>query len=79
MNINFVDNSKSDSRVKFLQAILICRGYSCDFNGQYTSTTMKVFKQFKADNKIKSTTKYPYQISSTVWYKLLTNKNMEEN
>lgn len=79
MNINFIENNKSDIRVNFLQMVLICRGYSCDFNGQYTSTTMKVFKRFKSDNKIKTVSKYPYQITSTIWYKLLTNKNMEEN
>lgn len=77
MNIDFIENSSNDMRVYFLQMVLICRGYSCDLNGQYTSTTMKAFKKYKADNKLKNISKYPYEVSSTVWYKLLTNK--EEN
>lgn len=73
LHIDFIENSKSKWPVYLLQLVLLCRGYDCDLNGIYTRTTMKCFKQFKKDNDIESG-KYPYEVTSTIWYKLLTIK-----
>jgi hypothetical protein len=78
MKIDFVQNKDSDFRIYFLKALLICRGYDCDFNGVYNNSTMRIVKQYKFDNNIPFN-KSPYEISPIVWYKLLTNKKLEEN
>ena len=52
MKIDFVQNKDSDFRIYFLKALLICRGYDCDFNGVYNNSTMRIVKQYKFDNNI---------------------------
>ena len=74
LHINFIENNKPSWSVYLLQLVLLCRGYDCDLNGIYTQATMKCFKQFKKDNMVKSS-KYPYEVTSNVWYKLLTIEN----
>ena len=74
LHINFIENNKPSWSVYRLQLVLLCRGYDCDLNGIYTQATMKCFKQFKKDNMVKSS-KYPYEVTSNVWYKLLTIEN----
>ena len=54
MKIDFVQNKDSDFRIYFLKALLICRGYDCDFNGVYNNSTMRIVKQYKFDNNIVS-------------------------
>ena len=73
LHINYIENTTPFWAVYLLQMVLICRGYNCDLNGIYTNITMKCFKQFKKDNDVKSN-KYPYEVTSSIWYKLLTIK-----